>query len=33
MRESYACFHKSGKVIVALTVRGIIEEQIAKKLA
>ena len=33
LREIDAFFRKSGKVIVALTVREILDEQIAKKLA
>jgi hypothetical protein len=33
LREIDAFFRKSGKVIVALTVREILEEQLAKKLA
>ena len=33
LREIDAFFRKSGKVIVALTVREILEEEIAKKLA
>ena len=33
LREIDAFFRKSGKVIVALTVREILDEQLAKKLA
>ncbi len=33
LREIDAFFRKSGKVIVGLTVREILEEQLAKKLA
>jgi hypothetical protein len=33
LREIEGFFKKSGKVIVALTVKDILEEQIAKKLA
>jgi hypothetical protein len=33
LREIDAFFRKSGKVIVALTVREILEEELAKKLA
>jgi hypothetical protein len=33
LREIDAFFRKSGKVIVALTVREILDEQIARKLA
>ena len=33
LREIDAFFRKSGKVIVALTVKEILEEQLAKKLA
>jgi hypothetical protein len=33
LREIDAFFRKTGKVIIALTVKEILEEQIAKKLA
>jgi len=33
LREIDACFRKSGKVIVALTVREILDEELARKLA
>jgi hypothetical protein len=33
MQEIDAFFRKSGKIIVALTVREILDEQLAKKLA